>query len=579
MNKRTNILHITDFHLNNFGNDSSEYLREDYYENYLRQLCVLISKKIGVIDAIVITGDFVDKGKTENFPHVIEIIKKLTLILNIDDSNVGVCPGNHDFKILEEEGGKIVKESMDDYKSFEMHYSKGGDLVYCTNDRFYITKLRKDVYFLSLNSCLNRKDNKPSKLTNKESNEIIASLKNISDNPETLLIIGSHYPLSYFDSAPYPDIDGWYDHHIWRSGLILKERIKVSLRQCKILWLCGDTHLPGESIYNNQLFIMSGRLGEKTRFISREQIINQFEDQGHISLDDISETVDKITEEMNQEHRQARVISYDVNGQPEVYTVEHSSRTYTDHSQYGYWRMHYPDRFSHPTKVAELIPKATMDLIEDLDVNGELEDLIIDEIKNNNLYQFNRYYLGDGKVSLGWISINVLLSSNNNLLQLIIISISEWIKSKLEDVEYQDSILIGIDIWGAVIASNISLLLDLPNYSKAANDNTDSYIDQELFTHANRTYNYFDKKNIIYITGIISSGSSLSTLHNLLYELYDKKDKTIEKEIGISILNDNNQIKNNLDFLTSFGTCCTKVKIPIIDEDVLPSEDIIGEDI
>jgi len=98
MIKNKKILHLTDFHLHDIDASSKEHFRKDYYEQYLTPLLEIV-RKIGKIDCIIATGDFIDRGKGnfKNFEHAELILEYIAKMLSIRNENVGVCIGNHDF--------------------------------------------------------------------------------------------------------------------------------------------------------------------------------------------------------------------------------------------------------------------------------------------------------------------------------------------------------------------------------------------------------------------------------------------------------------------------------------------------
>ena len=81
---KKSILHITDLHLNSFTG-TKEHLRKRYYQEYIDGLvrCIISSEQ--EVDIIVVSGDFIDKGKTDNFKNVTEILNYLGDKLKVDN--------------------------------------------------------------------------------------------------------------------------------------------------------------------------------------------------------------------------------------------------------------------------------------------------------------------------------------------------------------------------------------------------------------------------------------------------------------------------------------------------------------
>ena len=63
-----NILHITDLHLDEFEGEN-EFLREGFFEEYIDRLFSTIENKLASekIDFLIVTGDFINIGKIENY--------------------------------------------------------------------------------------------------------------------------------------------------------------------------------------------------------------------------------------------------------------------------------------------------------------------------------------------------------------------------------------------------------------------------------------------------------------------------------------------------------------------------------
>src|SRR5687767_2104119 len=92
------VLHITDLHIRD-PKGTTEYLRAGFYEEYLDGLIVTIRPFIDDrLDSIVVTGDFIDAGKTENFEHATKVINYLAAKLRVTAGQVAICNGNHDLR-------------------------------------------------------------------------------------------------------------------------------------------------------------------------------------------------------------------------------------------------------------------------------------------------------------------------------------------------------------------------------------------------------------------------------------------------------------------------------------------------
>src|SRR5262245_40132393 len=100
------ILHLSDFHLSD-PDGQTEILRKNHFEEYIRDLFQNIKERCEPLDAIMITGDLVDKGTVTHFEHAEAIVNTIVLESRLKKNAVIVCPGNHDILQSEEENGNI----------------------------------------------------------------------------------------------------------------------------------------------------------------------------------------------------------------------------------------------------------------------------------------------------------------------------------------------------------------------------------------------------------------------------------------------------------------------------------------
>jgi len=537
MIKNKKILHLTDFHLHDIDASSKEHFRKDYYEQYLTPLLEIV-RKIGKIDCIIATGDFIDRGKEnfKNFEHAKHILEYTAKTLSIRNENIGVCIGNHDFdKDLDKEGK--LAEARKEFFSFAENFSNGHALK--KEERYAISLVSDNTYFLSLDATLNRdgKD-QPGILSSLEINTIIEAIKEY-DNPNNLIIVGSHYPLNYFERTFPTDQDGFFDRHFWRTGELLKERIQSTLKQSPVLWLFGDTHQGAQNIHNNQLFVMSGRIGMKV--------------------------VDPAKNEYSILSRQANVIEFDSDTSTQVRTIEFKPTGHKDDDQRGEWKLMEAESYEFKTDTAQLIDES-------------IQEDLIKVIKKGKLYKFGRFVINNGEdISLGWISMNSLLTDSSiAILPGIVRQSRAWIETKIGADKNQSTLLIGIDFWGAIIASQLSVATGMKNFIVGSRGDKKNYSLQEVLESSEPEFKIEEIKNIIFLTDVVSSGRTIETIHKKLIEKYADKGLNIDNYIAIAVISDRRQKKKvDLGFLKSFGTFCGNLRIPVVDADMLPDEDIL----
>jgi predicted MPP superfamily phosphohydrolase len=530
------VLHLTDFHLHDIEVTSKEHLRKDYYEQYLSPLIEIIIK-LGKIDCIIATGDFIDRGKNnfKNYEHAKLILEFISKKLSIKNENIGVCIGNHDLdKELDFKGESV--EARKEFSNFAELFSNGKALK--KDPRFSLSIVADNTYFLALDATLNRNGkDQPGVLTGPEINSIIEALKEY-DNPNNLIIIGSHYPLNYFERTFPTEIDGFFDQHFWRTGEILKERIQSTLRQSPLLWLFGDTHQGAHNVHKNQLFVMSGRIGTKVLDPSNE---------GYSIL-----------------NRQAKIIEFGADTSTRVRTIEFKPTGHVDNDQRGDWKLLEVEPYEYKTDTAEII-------------DDSIQEDLIKIIKHGKLYKFGRFVINNGEdVSLGWISINSLLTdSSAAILPNIVRKARGWLEGKIAN-SMTKTLLIGVDFWGAIVASQLSVATGMRNFIIGSRGDKKFYSLEEILESCEPELKIDEIRNIVFITDVISSGYTIQTIHKKLLEKYSSKGLNIENYIAIAVISDRKQKKKaDLGFLKSFGTFCGNLRIPVVEADMLPDEDIL----
>jgi hypothetical protein len=537
MIKNKKILHLTDFHLHDIDTSSKEHFRKDYYEQYLTPLLEIV-QKIGKIDCIIATGDFIDRGKEnfKNFEHAKHILEYTAKTLSIKNENIGICIGNHDFDRDLDKEGKFA-EARKEFFSFAENFSNGNALI--QDQRYSISLVCENTYFLSLDATLHREGkDQPGILSSLEINTIVEAIKEY-DNPNNLIIVGSHYPLNYFERSFPTDQDGFFDRHFWRTGELLKERIQSTLKQSPVLWLFGDTHQGAQNIHNNQLFVMSGRIGVKV--------------------------VDPDNNEYSILSRQANVIEFETDTSTQVRTIEFKPTSNRDDDQRGKWKLMEAEPYEFRIDTAELIDES-------------IQEDLIKVIKKGKLYKFGRFVINNGEdISLGWVSMNSLLTdSSTAILPSIVRQSRGWIENKIGAGKNQSTLLIGIDFWGAIIASQLSVATGMRNFIVGSRGDKKNYSLQEVLESSEPELKIEEIKNIIFLTDVVSSGRTIETIHKKLIEKYTDKGLNIDNYIAIAVISDRRQKKKvDLGFLKSFGTFCGNLRIPVVDTDMLPDEDIL----
>ncbi len=262
--------------------------------------------------------------------------------------------------------------------------------------------------------------------------------------------------------------------------------------------------------------------------------------------------------------RQAQIIQYNSDNTTTIRTLRYASKQHIDNDQQGEWTLGNPINYSYKIDTAELI-------------NQETEKKIEDKIKEKKLYNFGRFIINNGAdVSLGWISINRLLTDSTVILPELVNQSRDWVMSKIGKDKFSNTLIIGIDFWGAIIASQLSANTGIRNYIVGSRGDKKFYSLEEVLESDTSAVRIDEIKNIVYITDVISSGRTLDNTHKKIVGLFNSRNIKIEFCYAISVISDRRQKKKvDLGFLSGFGTFCSSVRLPVVVADMLPDEIIL----
>ncbi|WP_395052401.1 metallophosphoesterase family protein [Flavobacterium sp.] len=531
MNK--NILHITDLHLNNFEG-TSEHLRRKFFEEYIDNLIEKINLNNLKIDYLILTGDFIHQGKIENYLNITIIVEYLIKELNIKKEYICCNIGNHDYKWKEElENFSNSKDIRKPYNDFITQFNSN---VISYSDRYFLKKLDTNEFYLSIDSTLNSIKGKPGKISDSEIDEIISDVlrKNISES--STLLIGCHFPIiSDEKNFLASEEDNWTENHVWINGTSLRERIS-NLKTLHTIWFHGDVHAGDQKKIKNSTYVFTGRFGSDISSIS------EFPRQCKvIQLSQIKES---------------------------VYTFNYNFKTHKPNPNLGEWESNGPSDiriFENSNLVKNIIEVPNQSFIKVID--NEIEDEIMSDITNNNLFKIGRFKTNEVYSSMGWININNLMNQPVLLSRIIEKSV-KYLKSTITS-NNSECIIIGLEVIGGILASQISVQTNTKNYIFPVRGNGKFHSAEET----NKTEMFENIKNIkdaIVFIDVISSGNTVEEFVNTL------KDSNNSLRIHvISIITNNNssrptEIKNS----STYATFCNKLKVPLIKNIDLPDESI-----
>lgn len=527
-----NILHITDLHLDNF-HDQNEFLREGFYREYIDRLHKGFKKKIDPfkIDYLIVTGDFINRGKTENYQYVEEILRYFADTFSISTSKICVSIGNHDYKWKEldaadAESEKKLREPFNTFKGyFNSNYIKN-------SDHYFLSKLDNNTYFLSIDSSWRSNNGEPGELSISEEDEIVNLIRNELDNTSTLLI-GCHFPIISLDNNFLSvEEDDWHTRHVWIKGATLLDRLK-SIQTRNTIWFHGDVHASDQKIIEDQIFVLTSKFG---------------------GVPDTS-----------QQNRQAILIQI-ANQNIQKFTCNYQFPGHNQDQRLGDWRCSDSHKLREISPVKENSSDQHVD--ELIAFNKEVEKEILRLVKEHELYKFGRFHVSDEYISLGWVQINRLMT-DKDLLTRISDKCYEIIHPIVKN-DKANSLFIGIEIIGGILASQLSVRFEIKNSIIPIRRKSDHYSEFE-FSDSTLYENISGVKNVFIFIDLISSGE---TINSLIDDILSKNSKIHIHVISI-ITND---IKNKVDKIPrakSYHTFCTALKIPIIRHDEMPSEEYL----
>lgn len=590
MNKGWSILHVTDFHISN-PSGGIELLREANFEAYISSLTKSISEVVidVAIDAVVVTGDMVDRGAVANFPHVKKVIEHIAKQLGISSDQIYLCPGNHDVPGALEKAGDTVGARAA-YVELENCYGNRNALW--KTDRARLCRLSGNVLVLILDSTLGAKgENYPGTLTIEEQDGIFTQVNQLMQTDE-LLIVASHHP---------PDVDNailatcdeedpdWLKRHVWYRASHLHSKLD-RFAKGQVLWLSGELHRDIHALSEKMHTVVTGRLGTS---------VIQQPDTGKPK---------KIT----QVFRQARVINMPVKGASSGIIFEYRPNGHFDQSLLGDWVPipYTPSKNIRGRKGSAQGEDASIEYSPDKELcesaaktdfgvsatpaiellSSDLQQEILRVISAERLYTIGRFVTCKSKTSISWIPIGKLLAQNE-LLVAVIGVMAGWVKARFNGLNPDKIGLVGVDSWGAIFASQISVMTGIRNFCVAAR------VDGQAHT----VYERIDDTVvcglemcdvIILVSDVIGTGRSLKFVYKHLNNAFEKKkkqngsDSTPSRTWAIvSVICDegsarkNNQGKSNLNFASINVTACKGLRMPILPNNSLPDEGILPPEI
>lgn len=574
MVKTWQILHLTDFHIAQ-PEGVNEHLRRGHFREYIDGLCASLNAYLNgsspvELDAIVLTGDFVNRGQLGNFAHVQEVMNYLCTCLAISKDRVFVCNGNHDIN--------REKDQADDIAGARQHFvdfanGLGNRLSIFKNNRFTFSKCESGAYALMIDSTIGAAgQEKPGPIDTAEVDQIIEFVRMQGMSASDLLIVASHHPpVSQFNTdAPFDEANTrWHEKHIWSSAHSLYTRLRKVTPQ--LLWLSGDIHRPAYTIDGSVHAVVTGRFGGS------------------------------VEQPPSQVRRQARVISIQETDSSTSWLFEYVPNGHNDHPHNGEWEMKSSPPTRHISPEPRQVPAgrdairsgASSDAVIRLSGSAQteapitrelqvlspsLQSSIFEILKEQNLYSLGRFITSNAESTLAWIPMGALMDEEE-LLVRVIHEMTKWMTTLLKQENSDFPIIVGIDSWGAILASQLSVTTGVHNYCIAGRAQGSTHSSAERISNT-VTAAVAKADMVILISDVIGTGKSLRHIYETLHSKMTEKQKGQAKWAVLSMIcDDKHERHDTLAFTCANATACKDLRIPILQNTRLPSLEILPPDI
>jgi hypothetical protein len=195
---------------------------------------------------LVCSGDFIDRGKVENFLHTKEVLDHLAFKFNIQKDNIILSIGNHDLKVINSK-----KADYSAYKLFSDGYGPSNTVAH--SNIYRIVEYPNKVYVLELNSILNTSEEistnpanihviNPSNIDDKDIDDVVTAVERVVKDPN-LIIVVTHFPMSINNRMSIiTEESDWVKKHLWVHGKEIMQRITNNRISNNIICLYGDGH-------------------------------------------------------------------------------------------------------------------------------------------------------------------------------------------------------------------------------------------------------------------------------------------------------------------------------------------------
>lgn len=568
-------LHVTDFHIHD-PNGGDELLRKGKYKEYLRDLVVAIKNAHLSITAVIATGDFVNFDAQQHFSHAKETIEFLVAELGLTLNDTAICLGNHDLEYTLQKNGD-PKGARAKFASFSKGFMNESPIDQLPDDRGVLCKLGDDVWVLMLDTLVGYIDGDepaPGPLTVPlETDAIMALVERVP--LDAVLVVGSHYTVepSHGALAGFEDAqDDWPQRHIWTKGTPLRERIERYRKEPrKTIWLSGDIHREYQSIRRNVCYVTAGRIGTPTGRLDshnrRQAVVVEisparlrvhrfrYEMEAHITHAEYGDWTPQIVFE---DPPRAAIVTATVPGRAEASGGIESDRA----------------ALAPDSSTSSIVLRAKAAFPFEI-LTEEGNQTIRREIIAKQLYTWGRFATSSDEVLLSWVSIGPLMNVPKRL-GATTRDMAAWLRSQLRhrNIDVEKAVLLGIDCWGAVLASQLSVVTGVRNFCIATRGRGEYHTSYEVISdEVTSAVNGADC--VLLVTDVVATGRTL----RWVYDKFHSDGKVRQSWLTLSILSDPKQpLAVDCGFVQAHGTAC-QIARPFLPADHAPDADLVPIDL
>lgn len=559
------VLHVTDFHLID-PDGETEHLRRRFYQEYLYRLVeALRLAGAPVPGCIVATGDFVDRGRIENFGHATAVLTYLADLLQIGPERVAVCIGNQDL-VKSFETSRKYDEARKEFVEFAGKFANGS-AVKAMHPWGGLLSVGPGVSCLIMDSTRGNTPLAPGELPQPVIDEIAGLW--VHDLPEQdLLVVANHFLPFTPENLLFDYNEGnptWHESHVWVAGKPLQDRICKWREQHgqPTLWLCGDIHQPLHQVVQPQQYVVTtGRLGTPTP--GADSAIK----------------------------RQARLIEVSRSrGEATVWTCNFEPAGHHENPNLGTWKVECSNlRYGGAGPAvaapapATLVPTVTATSVVPAAgvphplsticaIDSQIEERVLQAVREKDLYSIGRFHTGEKEVSLAWVSVGPLLNEPG-LLRGVISCMSRWFSKKLTEfgLKPNEVVILGIDCWGAVLASQLSVLSGSTNFCLAARGRGEHNIGHETVSQS-VCEALTHSKAVLAVSDVIATGNTLRWVYDEVVAKAGAEVATSLRWLSFSVICDPAQHRTaDCLFLSDQATVCAGLRMPILSREAIPDE-------